>query len=107
MSDALVGGVIILVMSIVGFGVTMTAQYVAARTAVIVGSELRTSLFSKILSLSKKDREKIGNSRLQTTLNNDVYQVEKGVLIFIRLIARAPFVVLGSIVFCFILDWRI
>ncbi|MCR4911068.1 MAG: ABC transporter ATP-binding protein/permease [Bacilli bacterium] len=107
LSDALIGGAIILVMSILGFCITMVAQYVAARTAVNVGSELRTSLFEKILSLSKKDREKYGNARLQTTLNNDVYQVERGVLIFVRLIARAPFVVLGSIIFCFILDWRI
>lgn len=107
LSDALVGGMIILVMSLFGFAITMLAQYVAAKTAVNVGSEIRTSLFEKILSLSKKERDKFGNAKLQTTLNSDTYQVERGVLIFVRLIARAPFVVLGSIIFSFILDWKI
>ena len=107
LSDALVGGMIILVMSVIGFIITMIAQYVATRTAVNVGSEIRTSLFEKILSLSKKDKDRFGNARLQTTLNSDSYQVEKGALIFVRLIARAPFTVLGSIVFCYILDYKI
>lgn len=107
LNDAFIGGTIILVMSILGFVITMSAQYVAARTAVNVGSEIRSSLFSKILSFSKKEKDQFGNARLQTTLNSDSYQVERGVLIFVRLIARAPFVVLGSIVFCYILDWKI
>ena len=107
LNDAIIGGTIILVMAILGFVVTMVAQFVAASTAVSVGSELRLSLYSKILGLSKKDKERIGNSYLQTVLNNDIYQVERGVLIFIRLIARAPLMIFGSIIFCFILDWRI
>ena len=107
LNDAVIGGVIILVMAVLGFVVTMVAQFVAASTAVSVGSELRISLYTKILGLSKKDKERIGNSYLQTVLNNDIYQVERGVLIFIRLIARAPLMIFGSIIFCFILDWRI
>lgn len=107
LSDAVIGGVIILIMSIVGFVVTMTCQYIAASTAVKVGSEVRTSLYEKILSLSKKDKENYNNARLVTSLNSDTYQVERGVLIFIRLIVRAPFMIFGSIIFCYILDWKI
>ena len=107
LNDAIVGTVIILIMAILGFLVTMLAQFIAASTAVSVGGQIRLSLYKKILSLSKKDKERMGNSYIQTVLNNDVYQVERGVLIFIRLIVRAPFIILGSIVFCFILDWKI
>ena len=107
LSDAVIGGVIILIMSIVGFVVTMTCQYIAASTAVKVGSEVRTSLYEKILALSKKDKENYNNARLVTSLNSDTYQVERGVLIFIRLIVRAPFIIFGSIIFCYILDWKI
>lgn len=107
LNDAIIGGVIILVMAILGFVITMTAQYVAARVAVNVGSDLRLSLYKKILSFSKKDKERFGNSYLQSVLNNDVYQVERAALIFVRLIARAPFIILGSIVFTFILEPKI
>ena len=106
-SDALTGGGIILVMGIVGYVITMTAQYIAAVTSVNVGSEVRSSLYEKILSLSKKDREVIGDSKLLTLINSDSYQHQHGVLLFVRLIIRAPFILLGSLVFSFILDWRV
>ncbi len=107
LSDALVGGTIILVMGIVGFGLTMITQYIAAKTAISVGTEIRDSLFNKILSLSKKEKDQIGNSKLLTVLNSDSYQVQNGVLYFIRLIVRAPFIILGALVFSFILNVKI
>ena len=107
LNDALVGGLIIFTMAILGFVVTMFAQYFAAKTSVKVGSEIRIELYKKILSLSKKDKEGLGNSYLQSVLNNDLYQIERGVLIFNRLIVRAPFIIIGSVIFSFILDYRI
>lgn len=105
--DALTGGIIILIMGISGYAITMVAQYIAAKTSVNVGTEIRESLYEKILSLSKKDRENIGNARLLTLINSDSYQLQQGVLLFVRLIVRAPFILLGSLVISFILDWRV
>ena len=107
LSDALIGGFIILFMGVVGFFVTMLAQYIAACTAVKVSTEVRNSLFEKILRLSKKEKNELGNDHLLTVLNSDTYQIQQGVLIFIRLIARAPFIILGSLIISFFLDWRI
>lgn len=104
---SLIGGTYIICMGILGFLTTMVTQYVAARTAVSVGKELRDALYAKILKLSKKDREKFGNSKLLTILNADSYQVQQGVLIFIRLIVRAPFIILGALIISIILDWKI
>lgn len=104
---AIIGGTIILIMGILGFLTTMITQYVAAKTAVAVGTDVRDSLYQKILSLSKKDREKLGNNKLLTILNADSYQVQQGVLIFIRLIVRAPFIILGALIISIILDWKI
>ncbi len=107
LNDALIGGIIILLMGVIGFILTMIAQYIAARTATNVGYEIREALYYKILHLSKKDKEKFTNSRLLTTLSSDTYQVQQGVLFFIRLVVRAPFIILGSLIFSFILDWKI
>ena len=107
LSDALIGGTIILVMGIVGFGVTMITQYIAARTAMSVGTDIRDSLFKKIMSFSKATKNKIGNNKLLTIINSDSYLVQTGVLIFIRLIVRAPFIILGSLVISFILNVNI
>lgn len=107
LSDALVGGTIIICMGIIGFIITMCAQYIAADTAVKASNDIRNNLYTHILSLSKKEREEIGEHKLLTTLNSDTYQVQQGILLFIRLIARAPFIILGALVFTFILDYRI
>ena len=105
--DALAGGIIILIMGIVGYVITMISQYLAARASVNVGTEVRDSLYQKLLSLSKKERESIGNARLLTLINSDTYQLQKGVLYFVRLVVRAPFILIGSLIISFILDWRV
>ena len=105
--DVLAGGLIILIMGIVGYAITMCSQYLAARASVNVGTEVRESLYRKVLSLSKKERESIGNSRLLTLINSDTYQLQHGVLLFVRLVVRAPFILIGSLIISFILDWRV
>ena len=105
--DALAGGIIILIMGIVGYVITMISQYLAARASVNVGTEVRDSLYQKLLSLSKKEREQIGNARLLTLINSDTYQLQLGVLFFVRLVVRAPFILVGSLIISYILDWRV
>ena len=107
LGDALAGGIIILIMGIVGYVITMCSQYLAARASVNVGTEVRSSLYQKLLMLSKKERENIGNARLLTLINSDTYQLQKGVLYFVRLVVRAPFILIGSLIISFILDWRV
>ena len=107
LGDALAGGIIILVMGIVGYVITMCSQYLAARASVNVGTEVRNSLYQKLLSLSKKERESIGNARILTLINSDTYQLQKGVLYFVRLVVRAPFILIGSLIISYILDWRV
>ena len=107
LSDALTGGIIILVMGVVGYAITMVSQYLAAKASVAVGTEVRSSLYSKILKLSKKEREQISNAKLLTLINSDSYQLQHGVLLLVRLVVRAPFILIGSLIISFILDWRI
>ena len=106
-SDAITGGIIILVMGIVGYVITMVSQYLAAKASVSVGTEVRSSLYQKLLQLSKKEREEISNAKLMTVINSDTYQLQKGVLYFVRLAVRAPFILVGALIFSFILDWRV
>lgn len=106
-NDALVGGGIILFMGILGYLITMVAQYLAAYSSVSVGTEVRNALYYKILHLSKKQREDITQSKLLTLINSDSYQLQTGVLLFVRLVVRIPIILFGSLIFSFILDWRI
>ena len=107
LNDSFNALILILAMGIVGFLITMVSQYMAARSATLVGYEIRESLYKKSLELSKSEKEKFGNSKLLTVLNSDVYQVQQGTLIWVRLIVRAPFIIIGALVISFLLDYRI
>ena len=107
LNDALMGGLIILLMGIIGYVITMFSQYIAACSSVNVGTEIREALYRKMLMLSKKEREEVGPGKLLTVLNSDTYQLQHGVLFFIRLAVRAPFILLGSLIMSFVLDWRV
>ena len=107
LNDTLMGGLIILLMGIIGYIITMFSQYIAACSSVNVGTEIREALYRKMLALSKKERENIGDGKLLTVLNSDTYQLQHGVLLFVRLAVRAPFILLGSLIMSFILDWRV
>ena len=106
-NDALMGGIIILAMGILGYVITMCSQYLAARCSVDVGTEVRSALYQKALVLSKQEREEIGQSKLLTVINSDTYQLQHGVLLFVRLMVRAPFILIGSLIMSFILDWHV
>lgn len=107
LSYCFTGGMIILTMGIVGFLTTLVTQYIASLTATNIGTELRNSLYKKILSLNRIERERYTMNHLLTILNTDSYQVQQGVLFFIRLAIRAPLIIVGSLVISFILDWQI
>ena len=106
-SDAITGGLIIFFMGVLGYAITMFSQYIAARVSVNVGTEVRESLYQQILRLSKSERERISNAKILTLINSDSYQLQHGVLLFVRLVVRAPVILFGSLVLSFILDWRI
>ncbi len=104
---AVIGGTIILLMGIIGFGTTMICQYIAAVAATKIGTNLRNEIYKKILSLDKKELDNFGSGKALTILNSDSYQVQQGIHFFIRLGTRAPFIIIGALVISFILDWQI
>ena len=58
-------------------------------------------------TLSYRELDKIGNASLVTRTVNDVNQMQSGVAMIIRLVVRAPFIAVGSVILCLIIDWQI
>ena len=70
LSYCFTGGMIILFMGIFGFITTMITQYLASLTACNVGTELRNSLYKKLMMLSKIERERLNVNHLLTVFLN-------------------------------------
>ena len=101
------GGVLLIVLGIIGFVSSVTAQYFAAKSAVTVGCAMRRDLFSHINSLTYREIDEMGVSTLITRMTADIDQVQNGVNIFLRLFMRSPFVVFGAMIMAFTVDAQI
>lgn len=91
-------GVYMLVLAAVGLVFALVAQYFASRASMGFGTNLRKGLYEHINTLSQADVDKFGAPSLMTRLVGDTTQCQQGVAMFIRLVTRAPFVVIGSII---------
>ncbi len=99
-------GLLMILLGIIGFASSVTAQYFAAKAAVHAGTSLRNDLFAHIGSLSYREIDTIGTSTLITRMTSDINQVQNGVNMFLRLFLRSPFVVLGAMVMAFTVDLK-
>ena len=98
------GGALMLVMGAVGFGCALFCQRSASIASQGFGTNVRNALFRHINTLSYREIDKVGASSLVTRVVNDVNQMQSAVAMIIRLVVRAPFIALCSVVICLVLD---
>ena len=99
------GGLLIL-LGIIGFSFSITAQYFAARSAVYTGKSMRSDLFAHMNQFSYQEIDQVGTSTLINRMSNDINQVQNGVNMFLRLFLRSPFFVFGAMFMAFTVDHK-
>ena len=95
---------ILLLLGVLGLLFSVSAQYMSAKAAVGMATDLKEDLFRHIQSFSYAEHEKIGASTLITRMTSDINQVQSGVNLTLRLFLRSPFIVFGSMIMAFTLD---
>ena len=95
---------ILVLLAVVGLVSAITAQYFAARAAIGACTGLRSALFNKIQRLSFKQLDGIGSSTLITRMTSDINQIQTGINMFLRLLLRSPFIVIGATIMAFYVD---
>lgn len=89
---------------VTGFSFTVIAQYFAAASSAGFGGRLREALFEKLLYLSDKELDSIGNATLINRITNDVNQLQLAVAMVIRLVLRAPVLAAGAFFMAFLIN---
>lgn len=100
------GGIMIL-MGALGLCCALVCQYLASRASQGVGTVIRNDLFRHIGSLSHAELDRFGTPSLITRVTNDVNQVQSAVAMLIRLVVRAPFLVIGAAVMAMAIDLKL
>ena len=95
---------LLILLAIIGLVVSITAQYFAAKSATGFAKKLRYALLEKITALDFSTIDQLGTDALITKMTSDIQQVQTGWNLFLRLLLRSPFVVLGAMIMAFIVN---
>lgn len=100
-------GGILLLLGTMGLIFALICQYSAARASQGFGTIVRNDLFAHINTLSHGELDQFGTNTLITVITNDVNQMQLAVAMLIRLVVRAPFLVIGATVMAMFLDLKL
>lgn len=88
--------------SVIAFGVGIVSSFYASHVSQSFGFDVRERLYEKVQSFSFANFNRFPESSLITRLTNDVMQLQNTVFMGLRIMLRAPLLVIGSVVMAFI-----
>ncbi|MDQ0273622.1 ABC transporter ATP-binding protein [Cytobacillus purgationiresistens] len=103
----LVWGIAMIVVSVVAFASGVINSYYAAHVSQSLGFDIRKGLMTKIQSFSFANFNQFPTSSLITRMTNDVTQVQNTVFMGLRIMLRAPLLVVGSLIMSFFVNWKL
>ena len=91
-------------LSLLGFAFTMLSQYLASSVSTLYSCDLKKELYNHIGRLSSVQLDKFGKAKALNLVNTSSFSLQTGVQMFMRLLIRAPFLVIGSIIAGFVVN---
>lgn len=100
------GGIMVL-FSFIAFAAGVINSFFAAHVSQSFGFDIRRGLFGKIQSFSFANFSLFPTSSLITRMTNDVTQIQNTVFMSLRIMLRAPLLVIGGVVMALIVNWQL
>lgn len=91
-------GMFMLLVAAVGVITTVIASFLSAKVTAGFSKNLREEVFNKIESFSLHEFDQIGTSSLITRSTNDITQIERVVMLTLRIMISAPLMGIGGII---------
>ena len=95
-------GGLMLLLAIVSVCSTLLNSYFSAKISAGVSRSLRRQIFDKIESFSLSETDQFGTASLITRSTNDVTQVQNYIYVLLRLVLRAPIMILGGVTLAYL-----
>ncbi len=89
-----------LVMMVGGIG----GAYFSARAAISFAADLRSDVFRKVQDFSFRNVDAFSTGSLITRLTNDITQVQNMIMMGLRLLLRAPGMLIGAVIMAFVMN---
>lgn len=97
------GGVMLL-LTLITIIAAICSVYISARESQRVGRELRSEIYTKVMSLSKDKIDTVGQASLITRSTNDVEQIQFIFMMLLRMMMFAPIMGIGAAVLSYTLS---
>lgn len=100
-------GALILVLNIIGFIFAVLSHKCAATASMGIGRDIRNDIFFHINNLSHAELDKFTTTTLLNRSVNDVRNIQNGIGSVLRVIMRAPCLLIGSLVLALIINIKL
>lgn len=100
-------GALMLLTSLVGMIGGIGCSVFSTIAAQRFGADVRKALFAKVQTFSFRNLEQVQPGSLIVRLTNDVTQVQMFVQMLLRIMVRAPFLAIGSLILAFMINAKL
>lgn len=100
-------GIVLFIITLLTFIGGIINSFYASHISVQFAYEIRKDLFAHVQGFTFAQLAKFPSSALVTRFTNDVRQVQNTVFMALRIMARAPFLILGSVIMALFVNFRI
>lgn len=100
-------GIIMVLTAIVMAAGGIGGAYFSAKASICFTSDLRDVLFAKVQNFSFKNIDQYSTGSLVTRLTNDVQQVQNVTMMGLRLLFRAPGMLIGALIMAFLMNAKL
>jgi ATP-binding cassette subfamily B multidrug efflux pump len=100
-------GIIMVLTAIVMAAGGIGGAYFSAKASICFTSDLRDALFAKVQNFSFKNIDQYSTGSLVTRLTNDVQQVQNVTMMGLRLLFRAPGMLIGALIMAFLMNAKL
>ena len=101
-----VGAVMVVFAMLMALG-GVGGAYFSAKASICFTSDLREDLFAKVQNFSFKNIDQYSTGSLVTRLTNDIQQVQNVTMMGLRMMFRAPGMLIGALIMAFLMNTRL
>ncbi len=91
-------GMLMLFVALAGMFCTILSSFLSSKVGIGFSKNLREKLFTKVESFSLQEFDKLGASSLITRTTNDIIQIERVLMLILRMMIRSPLMFIGGVI---------
>lgn len=100
-------GAIVIALNVVGIVSAIICQKLSAKASCGIGRDMRSNIYTKINTFSHGELDNFTTATINNRITHDVDRVSGAVGRFLRLVMRAPFLLIGSIIMAMTIDLKL